>query len=490
MEVANIFNNYFTDGVAAHIPILHENAFTSHLSIAEIHRRFRHLEFSFHHVEVGYVKKLLDSLKPNKATGPDKISPRVLAASSEALADPLTNLMNHLALPQERKVTIKEILCPRNITQCKDVNHSIIHVVAESNDKRSVIHYLWSVIGSPTIIAAYFEKTDVKLTVNWMDILSKRSIDRGIQFTSESDYITAFVIPAIYEFQDPKDELFYTEKNHINNIVKHAFDVEKILWKNPEIDTTNNITTFKGSMLGGTVIFQCNASASEGRESVLPHQKFTSNSTVFTLTLDHLTALKKRGHTRFIIELVSFTVDRSATCVTAELSLDDEHTPAVFKTIVINSTGFSGSSYSAWKPVAYTNNTRSLDHQVPSYAYYGNKHQYIKQSCDALPSTSNPSISSIVFHLKDTVFTSYGMNISFGQQKDGWYDGEGGSHYLTWSAMVGYGSPVFDSFSTVVWIIIFVGFGTPMLLIVITIVYVIVKKIKARKATSSYGMIN
>ena len=56
--------------------------------------------------------------------------------------------------------------------------------------------------------------------------------------------------------------------------------------------------------------------------------------------------------------------------------------------------------------------------------------------------------------------------------------------------MVGYGSPVFDSFSTVVWIIIFVGFGTPMLLIVITIVYVIVKKIKARKATSSYGMIN
>lgn len=29
MEVANIFNNYFTDGVAAHIPILHENAFTS-----------------------------------------------------------------------------------------------------------------------------------------------------------------------------------------------------------------------------------------------------------------------------------------------------------------------------------------------------------------------------------------------------------------------------------------------------------------------------
>lgn len=58
------------------------------------------------------------------------------------------------------------------------------------------------------------------------------------------------------------------------------------------------------------------------------------------------------------------------------------------------------------------------------------------------------------------------------------------------SAMVGYGRPLFDSFSTVVWIIIFVGFGTPVLLILITIIYIIVTKMKARKATSSYGIIN
>lgn len=91
MEVANIFNSYFTDGVAAHIPILHENAFASHLSIIEIHRRFRHLEFSFHHVAVGYVKKLLDSLKPNKATGPDKISHGFLWL-------PLRHWLNHLPI--------------------------------------------------------------------------------------------------------------------------------------------------------------------------------------------------------------------------------------------------------------------------------------------------------------------------------------------------------------------------------------------------------
>ena len=95
IEVANIFNKYFTDSVAAHIPNLHENAFANHLSVNEISRRCSHLQFSFRHNEVGYVKKLLDSLNPKKATGPDKISPRILAVSSEALAVPLTNLMNH-----------------------------------------------------------------------------------------------------------------------------------------------------------------------------------------------------------------------------------------------------------------------------------------------------------------------------------------------------------------------------------------------------------
>ena len=44
---------------------------------------------------MGYVKKLIDSLNPKKGTGPDKISPRALTVSCEALTVPLTNLINH-----------------------------------------------------------------------------------------------------------------------------------------------------------------------------------------------------------------------------------------------------------------------------------------------------------------------------------------------------------------------------------------------------------
>lgn len=155
------------------------------------------------------------------------------------------------------QITIKEVRC--NITECENKNHSIIHVIAESDDKRSVIHYLWSVIGSPTIIAAYFEKTDVNLKVNWTEILNANSKE-GIHFSEKSDhitphYITAFVIPAIYEFQDPKDELFYTEK-YVKGITKHSFQNKTVSWESPEVDNKNNLTTFKASMLGGSVIFQ------------------------------------------------------------------------------------------------------------------------------------------------------------------------------------------------------------------------------------------
>ena len=82
MEIGNIFNKHFIDGVAAHIPILSEHAFANRLSVHKISRRRNHLQLSFRHVE-------------KKATGPDKISQKVLTISSEALTVPLTNLINH-----------------------------------------------------------------------------------------------------------------------------------------------------------------------------------------------------------------------------------------------------------------------------------------------------------------------------------------------------------------------------------------------------------
>ena len=134
MEIANIFNKHFIDGVAAHIPILSEHTFANHLSVNKISERCNHLQFSFRHVEVGYVKKLIDSLNPEEATGPDKISPRVLTVSSEALAVQLTNLINHCitinAWPSLWKRSNVSPLYKKDSPTDKPVNHRPVSVLA------------------------------------------------------------------------------------------------------------------------------------------------------------------------------------------------------------------------------------------------------------------------------------------------------------------------------------------------------------------------
>ena len=58
------------------------------------------------------------------------------------------------------------------------------------------------------------------------------------------------------------------------------------------------------------------------------------------------------------------------------------------------------------------------------------------------------------------------------------------------SAVVGYGTPLPERLSTGVLIIIIVGFGTPILLIILAVVYVIARKLRVKKAASSYSIIN
>ena len=66
-EMAKIFTKRFIDGAAAHIPTLSEHAFAKHLIVNKISQKCNHLQFSFRHVEVGYVKKLIDTLNPRRS---------------------------------------------------------------------------------------------------------------------------------------------------------------------------------------------------------------------------------------------------------------------------------------------------------------------------------------------------------------------------------------------------------------------------------------
>ena len=169
---------------------------------------------------------------------------------------------------------------------------------------------------------------------------------------------------------------------------------------------------------------------------ILPAELYTSNSSRFTITLSNLKELNtsKSKETRLGLELFSITAysNRGSTCLTAEKSIDDEFTPAVFKTVIVNNTDHGGiGSYIAWKPVAYTEAHRRLDVQVPSYEYLANHHFVSEQtSCKAITTLPySPHFQSIAFAVQGRHMIAYGVNVSFGMTKDGWYQND---NYLSW----------------------------------------------------------
>lgn len=137
--------------------------------------------------------------------------------------------------------------------------------------------------------------------------------------------------------------------------------------------------------------------------------------------------------TRVAFKLLTHTQNRTIdkTCVMEDQSLDDEYSPGVFRTFVINNTVLNAdklSSSISWKPVSYNSEPRELSHQVPSYQYlYDSSKEYPHSKVDQ--SCKNPLVSSADDHPSKVIKAvmnvgkTYPIMVSFGQNKDGWYEG-------------------------------------------------------------------
>ena len=96
-DVAEIFNNYFTELGISHSLTLTASEFDKHPSVNLIDEivkdQYQELSFRFQPVSVKYVLNLLSHLNGSKATGVDSIPPRLLKASAPVLAAPMTWLI-------------------------------------------------------------------------------------------------------------------------------------------------------------------------------------------------------------------------------------------------------------------------------------------------------------------------------------------------------------------------------------------------------------
>lgn len=131
------------------------------------------------------------------------------------------------------------------------------------------------------------------------------------------------------------------------------------------------------------------------------------------MTLDHMDVITNK--TRFAFEVNYIVQEGYKPDVTSEKSIDDEYSPAVFETVYGKMAGKHGKAYSQWKPIAYTK------------AELGRKFQ-TKASASGVERVVNGSWNIGEVAMKGS-YGVYGLNVSFGIAKDGFYQKNG---YLTW----------------------------------------------------------
>ncbi|CAB4041965.1 Hypothetical predicted protein [Paramuricea clavata] len=178
--------------------------------------------------------------------------------------------------------------------------------------------------------------------------------------------------------------------------------------------------------------------------------------------------------TRFAVE-INYIVDEGyKPDITTEKNFDDEYTPAVFKTVYGKVGGKYGKAYSQWKPIAYTK--AELGRKYQTKALEGGVENVVNRSWN---------IGEVAMH---ELYKIYGLNVSFGLAKDGFYQKH---KYLIWTGIVGYGEPATEPISFLVILMISIGLGLPLGVILFGgACYQIRKRWKKSKLNTSYGIIN
>ncbi|XP_046854542.1 glycosylated lysosomal membrane protein B-like [Xenia sp. Carnegie-2017] len=370
------------------------------------------------------------------------------------------HLMLSISDAINRKLSIQEFKCPPS--NCSQET-SLVWVKAKADDN-TTIHYLWTTYPVPTIVVAYTTThRDVKLHLNWEKMVNTSTRDSSLRFEPPVKYSFGFSIPIIYEYNDVHDKAVIQGNKHV---VKHAF-AKSTKWKVKRDDSKGKV---KFTTANNSIILVFVASTSPGREKKLPCEKYTADSCRFSLTMDHVKVAT--NNTRFAVEINYIYEGDKKPDMAKKRLFDDEYSPGVFEIVYGKVSSVNGTAYAQWKPIAYTNPELGRKVQTKAIA---SSFKIVKRS----------------WNIGDALIGShqvYGVNLSFGVTKDGFYQK---NHYLTWSGIVGYGKPATETMSFLVILIISIGLGLPIAIIVFGGTYLQIRKrcCKSNRGIS-YAQIN
>ncbi|XP_074836875.1 glycosylated lysosomal membrane protein [Carettochelys insculpta] len=350
---------------------------------------------------------------------------------------------------------------------------NLLHVRAVGQN--DTLHYVWSSIGAPTVLLLYTRSESSTLHVNWTKLLSAAPAGAiWIEPAGSVVYSTAVIFTKVFEYSranaSAQEEQFYP-----------TYDLAALSWRSLNGTLNHTALTAKfqgvGAFPNGTISFQVTAYEQSGRDSSLPRLLHTANSSKVEFIMEKVAP--RSNSSRFMLEVVTVEETGGRKRLQSVRSIDDEYTPAIFEMAQLVSeprNDTTSSSFFQWKTAAYGDKVASRENAI--HCHY---HSLQMASWRLLgPSIAHAYFGAGLGHGESLA----AINITFGGE-DGKFYAE--KNYLSWSALLGFGTPPEDSFSPLVITIMAVALGTPVVLLLVGGLVVLLAR---RKRYSEYEPIN
>ncbi|XP_041099059.1 glycosylated lysosomal membrane protein [Polyodon spathula] len=338
-------------------------------------------------------------------------------------------------------------------------NVSVLHVRAVGGN--DTLHFLWSSLGVPTLLLVHTDSPETRVQIDWARLLSgNASGSLTVEPASAVQYSTAFLFSKIWEYSDGRNSA--DQSQAAVDSYFPPYSLEEFTWE--DSNRTLNRSALTAQLCGrnqsqhsGRVCFQISAFESWGRDPAWPRLLHSSNSSQLRFVIEGVPPRSNRS--RFALELLSIDSRDHEVREETRRSIDDEYTPSIFQVSRLVSVHANSSapvlSYAQWKPVAYRTASPVFEDSTPC------RHS----PCTPLLQPPRLGLALAFFGgALDQGYRASAVNISFGVPGEPYYNATG---YLSWSCLLGLGSPPEDSFSPLVLGIMAVGLGTPALLLLV-----------------------
>ncbi|XP_053368470.1 glycosylated lysosomal membrane protein [Clarias gariepinus] len=339
---------------------------------------------------------------------------------------------------------------------------SILH--ARAVGPNDTLHFLFCSGGAPALLLVHTHSNESVVTVNWPAFFGPKPAGSvTVEPENTVQYRSALVFTRLWEY----DEMNSTGQSVLSPYELHDFDWE-------DVNQTVDYTHHTAQLCGRHRSFSSNASLcllfsayeSLGREEAWPSLLHHANSSQLRVLLRGMTPHTNRSH--FALELQTVSEASLQTRVDVQRSIDDEYTPSIFQVsewVWSHDNHSSVVGFSQWKPVAYQSDHPAIEDAAPC------------SHSEPVDVTQAPPSRIIAAYFTQNL-VMHGLNVTYSVSLSD--PAPNSTQYLSWTMLVGIGTPPSDFFSLLVICIMAISLGAPLLLLLVGGVCVCIRRRRDR----------